>query len=168
MLDRFGGSVVVITIGILALLTLAIAVAWSVARRRKRIAQERPAEIPLFTVPVSSLVSIPRPPNDALQDSALHANVESYSHVSPTIRTRDGEVSTLARPGRDLPALLPDDGASQMGRSSSFQDASRSPPGGMLAMKFASSGRQGLTARSSRLVGPKEPLTVMCSCVSQP
>jgi hypothetical protein len=113
MVDRFGGSVVVITIGILALLTLAIAVGWSVARRRKRIAQERPAEIPLFTVPVSSLVSIPRPPGDALSSGALHANVESYSHVSPTIRTRDGEVSTLTRPGRDLPALLPDEGAGE-------------------------------------------------------
>ena len=102
-----------ITIGILALLTLTITVAWLVARRRKRIAQERPAEIPLFTVPVSSLVSIPRPPGEGVLASAAHANAESYSHVSPTITTRDGEVATLARPNRDLPALLPDDGVGE-------------------------------------------------------
>ena len=99
-----------ITIGILALLTLTIAVAWVVAGRRKRIAQERSTDIPLFTVPVSSLVSIPRPPGDPMPSLATRANVDSYSHVSPTIRTRDGEVSTLVRPGRDLPALLPDEG----------------------------------------------------------
>jgi hypothetical protein len=109
MPDRFGGSVFVITIGILALLTLTIAVGWVVARRRRRIGQERPAEIPLFTVPVSSLVSIPRPPGNTVASGAS-ANVDAYSHVSPTIRTRDGEVSTLALPGRDLPALLPEDG----------------------------------------------------------
>ena len=98
-----------ITIGILALLALTISVAWLVSRRRKRIAMERPAEIPLFTVPVSSLVSIPRPPADVLPSAAARANVDSYSHVSPTIKTRDGEVSTLALPGRDIPALLPDE-----------------------------------------------------------
>ena len=113
MLDRFGGSVVVITIGILALLALTISVAWLVSRRRKRIARERPADIPLFTVPVSSLVSIPRPPGDVFPAVATRANTEAFSHVSPTIKTRDGEVSTLARPGRDLPALLPDDGVGE-------------------------------------------------------
>src|SRR5262245_60751967 len=103
MLDRFGGSVV-ITIGILSLLTLTIAVAWIVARRRKRIALARPAEIPLFTVPVSSLVSIPRPPEDRLATVDLPSSTPSFAHVAPTIRTRDGEVSTLARPHRDLPS----------------------------------------------------------------
>ena len=118
MLDRFGGSVV-ITIVILSLLTLSIAVAWIVARRRKRIAQERPAEIPLFTVPVSSLVSIPRPPDARLPIVSPSSSASSYSHASPTIRTRDGDVSTLTRPSRDLPNVLsenefgePVDGAS--------------------------------------------------------
>jgi hypothetical protein len=109
MLDRFGGSVV-ITIGILALLALTIPVASLVARRRKRMAEDRPVDIPLFTVPVSSLVSIPRPPGDVVQTAASHTNADAYAHVLPAIRTRDGEVSTLARPNRDLPALLPDDG----------------------------------------------------------
>jgi hypothetical protein len=109
MLDRFGGSVVVITIGILALLTLAITVASLVARRRKRMADERPAEIPLFTIPVSSLVSIPRPVGDGIPSAPALSNADAYAHVSPTIRTRDGEVSTLARPNTDLPALLPDE-----------------------------------------------------------
>src|ERR1044071_8982976 len=112
MLDRFGGSVVVITIGIMALLTLTIAAGWIVARRRKRIAQDRPAEIPLFTVPVSSLASIARPPG-AVVPSSGRAHVVSSSHAAPTIRTRDGEVSTLALPSRELPALLPEDGVGE-------------------------------------------------------
>lgn len=97
-----------ITIGILALLTLAIAVGWLVSRRRKRIAQDRPTEIPLFTVPVSSLVSIPRPPVDAFS-SAGRSTPDLFTHVPPTIRTREGEVSTLAPLGHDTPAVMADE-----------------------------------------------------------
>jgi FHA domain-containing protein len=109
----------VITIGILSLLTLSIAIGWVVARRRRRIAEERPTEIPLFTVPVSSLVSIPRPPADRLPTVPASASAGSFSQASPTIRTRDGEVSTLVRPSRDVSSALsenefgePVDGAS--------------------------------------------------------
>jgi hypothetical protein len=96
------------TIGILSLLTLSIAIGWVVARRRRRIAEERPTEIPLFTVPVSSLVSIPRPPADRLPTVPASSSAGSFSTASPTIRTRDGEVSTLVRPARDVSSVVPE------------------------------------------------------------
>jgi hypothetical protein len=128
MLDGFGGSVM-ITLGILSLLTIAIAVSWTLARKRRRAARSRHDDIPLFTVPATALVPpIRRPPADAggalrntppaFEPLARPAarppamNVEARQPVgSPTIRTRDGEVSTILRPRPEPPpAVLEDEG----------------------------------------------------------
>jgi len=111
-----------ITLVILSLLTVAILVGWFVTRRRARAARGR-EEIPLFTIPVSALPGLPRPAN---VPSAL-ATAESYAPpagsrsvggvdrdarfapAAPTIRTREGAVSTLARPPRNDAPLPPDD-----------------------------------------------------------
>jgi len=115
MLDGFGGNVM-ITLAILSLLTLTIATAFIIARRRQRSTRRRD-DIPLFTVSAASLVPAARPmvdpgdtppsfdpvpPSDAHADS-FAAGIR-FSPGAPTIRTRDGGVSTLTRPQRgDLP-----------------------------------------------------------------
>jgi hypothetical protein len=129
MLDRFGGSVM-ITIGILSLLTLAIVVSWAFARRRRKAASSRRDDIPLFTIPVSELaVPIGRPPVFRGVQISTPSALGSYSRPSsrpmiddsdidhplgrPTVRTRDGSVSTATRATRSAPVHeqggLPDD-----------------------------------------------------------
>ena len=105
-----------ITLAILSLLTLTIATAFIIARRRQRSTRRRD-DIPLFTVSAASLVPAARPmvdpadpppsfdpvpPSDPHADS-FAAGIR-FSPGAPTIRTRDGGVSTLTRPQRgDLP-----------------------------------------------------------------
>ena len=114
-----------ITFGILVLLTLAISVSWVVARKRKNAARPHRDEIPLFTIPVSELaVPIGRPPMSRAVASNTPSAFESYSRPrsrqvveereparsplgSPTIRTRDGAVSTVARSSAIAPTLQP-------------------------------------------------------------
>jgi hypothetical protein len=113
MLDRFGGSVV-ITLIILSLLAVSILVGWLLARRRKRAAARSREEIPLFTIPVSQLPGLPRPtaatspratssPFDTPVGPGRSVADHDSRHApsAPTIRTRDGAVSTLARPARN-------------------------------------------------------------------
>jgi hypothetical protein len=100
-----------ITIGILSLLTLAIGVSWALARRRRRNAQNQRNDIPLFTLPVSELMTIGRPSIDpgrarrttptGLETVALATDPpvdgrDVAPNGAPTIRTRDGAVSTLS------------------------------------------------------------------------
>jgi hypothetical protein len=125
MVDRFGDSVV-ITIIILSLLAVSILVGWLVARRRKRAAALRSREqIPLFTIPMSQLPGLPRPSAAAARAKAASALYGSpaapvrsgavdrdggLAPSAPTIRTRDGGVSTLARPPRsDAPPPIDDE-----------------------------------------------------------
>ena len=110
-----------ITLGILSLLTFAILIGWFVARRRSRAARGR-EEIPLFTIPVSALPGLPRPTTAPSPSAGLdsyqprHASPGSmgalerdtrFAPSAPTIRTRDGAVSTLARPPRNDGPLSP-------------------------------------------------------------
>lgn len=108
-----------ITLVILSLLTLAILVGWFVARRRARASRVRD-EIPLFTIPVSALPGLPRPATspmavDAYTPAAGARSVGDanraprFSPSAPTIRTRDGAISTLARPSHNDAALPPMD-----------------------------------------------------------
>jgi hypothetical protein len=117
MLDRFGGSAM-ITITLLSLLTVVIIAWWLLARRRARVVRARHDEIPLFAVPASQPSQVPRPWTGGARTErrrptasgvAVHtpasspAVADSTSRIStpaPTIRTRDGAVSTLARRSR--------------------------------------------------------------------
>jgi hypothetical protein len=129
MLDGFGGNVM-ITLAILSLLTLTIATALVIARRRQRSARRRD-DIPLFTVSAASLVPAARPmvdlgdtppsfdsvppsrPHEASFDAGMR-----FSPAAPTIRTRDGAVSTLARPQRgDAPAPPADEHGENSGEA---------------------------------------------------
>jgi hypothetical protein len=123
MLDRFGGSVV-ITVIILALLVIAIVVGLVVARRRRAAALRNRQEIPLFTIPASQIPGLPRP-----GIAAAHLNTVTTSYEpsatpvrsgaserdgrvtapAATIRTRDGAVSTVARPAPAEAPLAIDD-----------------------------------------------------------
>ena len=114
-----------ITFGILALLTLVVLVFWTVVRRRRREATKRQPGIPLFTVPVSSLVPFARPvpestaaappvpasfdPSRATSRSPATARDSQFPMGSATIKTRDGAVSTLARSPRPDPLPSIDD-----------------------------------------------------------
>jgi hypothetical protein len=120
MLDRFGDSVMM-TVAILSLLTLAIGISWAVARSRRKPVRPGGEEIPLFTIPVSELVvPIGRPPVDrgapprtVVSDVEPLARPRSRQTLDepeprsplrpPMIRTRDGAVSTIARPARQEP-----------------------------------------------------------------
>jgi hypothetical protein len=122
MLDRFGGNVM-ITLAILSFLTLTIASASLIARKRKRGARGH-ADIPLFPVPATSPAPAARPLIDMGDTSATFESAtrmrayadpidrgNRFSHGAPTIRTRDGAVSTVARPQRvDRPVMPVDDG----------------------------------------------------------
>ena len=102
-----------ITLAILSLLTLTIGTAWVIARRRQRSARRRD-DIPLFTVFAASLVPAARPMVDLGDtpppsfDSGARSRPDTnsfdaetrFSPGAPAIRTRDGAVSTLARPQR--------------------------------------------------------------------
>jgi hypothetical protein len=106
-----------ITMGILSLLAVSISVGWLVARRRKLAAARSRDEIPLFTIPVSHLPGLPRPgsasggsdgagipydsPSSAGRSSASRDG--RFAPTGPTIRTRDGAVSTVAKPRNEAP-----------------------------------------------------------------
>ena len=104
-----------ITVVILSLLTLAIVIGWIVSRKRARSARGRD-EIPLFTIPASALPGLPRPavasPAERLtpyeqraasppRSTAVADRDMRFAPSAPTIRTRDGAVSTLLRPPRN-------------------------------------------------------------------
>jgi len=114
----------VITIILLSLLTVSILVGWLIARRRRRAAALRSREeIPLFTIPVSQLPGLPRPvtaaagarsttPSYSSQAAPIRSGgVDSDGLVSSaaSVRTRDGVVSTLARPSRSDPLAIDDE-----------------------------------------------------------
>ena len=119
-----------ITLAILSLLTLTIGTASVIARRRQRSARRRD-DIPLFTVPAASLVPAARPmvemgETPAAFDSATRSRPHAdqvdaalrFSPGAPTIRTRDGAVSTLSRPQRDdLRALSSDEPVDDVGEA---------------------------------------------------
>ena len=125
MVDRFGGGVV-ITIVILALLTVAILVGWVVARRRRTAALRNREEIPLFTIPASQIPGLPRPSATAARMGVPTTSsfeppempvrlgaVDRDGRLAPagaTVRTRDGGVSTVARPhGGEEPLSIDDE-----------------------------------------------------------
>ena len=115
-----------ITLVILSLLTLTIATAFIVARRRQRSTRRRD-DIPLFTVSAASLVPAARPmvdpsdppptfdpvPPSGDRADSFDAGIR-FSPGAPTITARDGGVSTLARPQR---GDLPDPPADQYGEN---------------------------------------------------
>lgn len=108
MLDPFGG-IAMITLAILSLLTLTIAVASVISKRRQR--DHDRADIPLFTVATNSAALTTRPFADygdtppAFETvTRTPANVDGLRFPpGPTIRTRDGAVSTLTMPHRAAP-----------------------------------------------------------------
>lgn len=113
-----------ITITLLSLLTVVIIAWWLLARRRARVARARYDEIPLFSVPESHPSQIPRPWTGGARSESgrsvasgvtVHTPASSpavadstprISTPAPTIRTRDGAVSTLARPSRSEPPTV--------------------------------------------------------------
>jgi len=110
MLDRFGDKAM-ITLAILSLLTLTIAAAMVLARKRQREARERTTDIPLFTVSAASLVPTPRPvvglgdipPSfSSVKRTPVHGDPLDrgmrLSQPAPIIRTREAVVSTIPRP----------------------------------------------------------------------
>jgi FHA domain-containing protein len=116
MLDGFGGGVM-ITIVILSLLALTIVIGWVVARRRR--ASRVRDDIPLFSVPATGQSKVLRPhgaPGARAQSSSSEAPSRAtnrdprHASPAPTIRTRDGAVSTLSRAQRnELPVAAADD-----------------------------------------------------------
>lgn len=111
-----------ITIIILSLLALSIVIGWIVARRRQRASRTR-EDIPLISVPASALPGMPRPINvppppsfdEPIAPPRPAIDLERLAPSAPTIRTRDGAVSTLAMPprGEIPPAPLIDDDAGE-------------------------------------------------------
>ena len=111
-----------ITLAILALLTLAIAMGTFLAKKRQRAAQDR-GDIPLFAVSVASLVPPPRPvvkmadtpPSfETVTRTPVSGNAPEqrpdFQDGPPAIRMREGAVSTLSKPYRDQPlAASPDE-----------------------------------------------------------
>lgn len=121
------------TIAILTLLALAAIGSWVITRRRQRITREREADIPLFAVPSMGPTPVARPAirprlfsdpprvagHDPGEDDegrqadrryAPHTARAPHGPAGPTIRTRDGAVSTLTKPHRtNTPAPLPAD-----------------------------------------------------------
>ena len=109
-----------ITIFLLSLLVLTVVVWWAVSRHRQRAARARFDDIPLFAVPASS-TPLARPaqteaarrvptPDVAPARATTPAQAQPrYASVSPTIRTRDGQVSTLPRAPRGAAAVLADE-----------------------------------------------------------
>ncbi|HEX6048985.1 MAG TPA: FHA domain-containing protein [Gemmatimonadaceae bacterium] len=126
MADRFGGTAV-ITIFILSLLVVTIAAWWTVSRRR-RMAQARFDNLPLLAVPaVPGHIARPsysapdlRPhPTTILGSREATPYHEGYRPSTPSSRSREGDVSTIAPPLRPFAATAaeedeghPVDGAS--------------------------------------------------------
>ena len=107
-----------ITIFILSLLVLTMVVWWAVSRHRQRAARARFDDIPLFAVPASSTpISRPThlesgrraPPAPAVTPATPARPQPRYAPFSPTIRTRDGEISTLPRASRSTAGSLTDE-----------------------------------------------------------
>ena len=112
-----------ITIVILALLTIAILVGWVVARRRRAASLRNREEIPLFTIPASQIPGLPRPSSAAARmgipttafdpaETPVRGAGDRDGRIAPagaTVRTRDGAVSTVARPQRGEEPLSIDD-----------------------------------------------------------
>src|SRR4029079_13725474 len=108
---------VMITVIILSLLAFSILIGWIVARRRQRASRGR-EDLPLISVPTSSQARVPRPlqaaqgsaspPSGSQVVSARSPAVDHEARLgprAPTIRTRDGAVSTLAMaPRGDAPS----------------------------------------------------------------
>jgi hypothetical protein len=123
MLAVFGGNAM-ITVAILSLLALTIATASVMARKRNRAASDQ-AGIPLFKM--ASASPIPRPFADIANrpssfDSGAHTPLHGdsldrqmgYSHGAPTVRSRDGAISTLPRAHRaDAPVAASEDSAGE-------------------------------------------------------
>lgn len=106
-----------ITVVILSLLTISIALGWLITRRKNRAARAHD-DIPLFAVPATAHSRPPRPPVESptslggAQGSSrdVAERVASFAPAGATIRTRDGAVSTIARPVRsDPPSVAIDD-----------------------------------------------------------
>lgn len=110
-----------ITVIILSLLAVSILIGWIVARRRQRAARGR-EDIPLISVPFSAQPRIPRPapvaPDNPSSSFDAPPPVPRNAHAdrdprpgptAPTIRTREGAVSTLAMPPRDDLPTAPSD-----------------------------------------------------------
>ena len=113
-----------ITIAILALLALAIIVGWVVARRRRAAELRNREDIPLFTIPASQIPGLPRPltaaprvgtpptsyepPATPVRSGAIDRD-GGLAPAGATVRTRDGTVSTVARPTRGEAPLSIDD-----------------------------------------------------------
>jgi hypothetical protein len=119
MLDRFGGSVM-ITVVILSLLAFSIFVGWLLTRRKHRALRAREG-IPLFAVPAAPgsrparpVVQRPAGSSAASPPSSTYSGGDRESAVArdarfapsaPTIRTRDGAVSTVPMPARGAPPV---------------------------------------------------------------
>ena len=104
-----------ITIFLLSLLVLTVVVWWAVSRHRQHAARARFDDIPLFAVPASSTPLARPTQTDSGRRMPAAAGVTApvttppspharYAPVSPTIRTRDGEISTLPRAPRSAVA----------------------------------------------------------------
>jgi hypothetical protein len=120
MLDRFGGSVM-ITVVILSLLAFSILVGWLLTRRKHRALRAR-QDIPLFAVPAAPdsrparpVVQRPAAFGVAPASPSTYGGGDRESAVvrdarfapsAPTIRTRDGAVSTVPMPTRGEPPVL--------------------------------------------------------------
>jgi hypothetical protein len=113
MSDLFGGTIM-ITLAILSLLTLTIATASVISKKRQR--ERDRGDIPLFTVSTSAAALTTRPfaeygdtPPSFETVTRTPAYGESqdpgmrFSPAAPTIRTRDGAVSTVPMPHRAAP-----------------------------------------------------------------
>lgn len=108
------------TIAILSLLALVALGGWIITRRRQRITREHETDIPLFAVPSTVETAVARPvmtrprvshgtPSGPLEGAQVD---QRYAPAGPTIRTRDGAVSTLLTPHRadSPPSVVPTDG----------------------------------------------------------
>ena len=110
-----------ITIFLSSLLVVTVVVWLAVSRHRQRAARMRFDDIPLFAVPNSSTPlarpahaepsrRTPTPDVGLPRATTTPAQAQGrYAPVSPTIRTRDGQISTLPRAPRGAAAALADE-----------------------------------------------------------
>lgn len=107
------------TLAILAVLTLTIVLAAMVARRR-RVERER-ADIPLFSMSVAAWTARAYPdssespaPSAPVTRTSVHNDTPDRGvrfTAAPSIRTRDGAISTLSLPHRAEPPMTTNDDA---------------------------------------------------------